>query len=209
MSARGKYIVIEGQDGTGKTTQADLLADHLRSQGLVVHHIKEPGGSPVAEAIRGVLLDGTLDRTPMTNILLFTANRHELWSAVIEPALERGEWVISTRNYWSSLAYQGYGEGADMSIVSAITQTFTSLTYMQPDFACMLHFENEEARAQRIAQRGELVKPDTFESKDGGFQSRVTGAYPMIAKEYNVPLIDAGQSIEVVQQEVLKIVSNK
>lgn len=82
----GKYIVIEGQDGTGKTTQADYYRPALEKRGIKVIHIKEPGGSPVAEAIRGVILNGSLPRTSMTNALLFTANRHELWHAVIRPA---------------------------------------------------------------------------------------------------------------------------
>ena len=68
MTARGKYIVIEGGDGTGKTTQADILQEYLESQGKKVINLKEPGGSPVAEAIRSVIVDGTLPRTPMTNI---------------------------------------------------------------------------------------------------------------------------------------------
>ena len=69
---RGKYIVIEGGDGTGKTTQADILQKYLETQGRTVLHLKEPGGSPIGEAIRSVLLNGTLDRQPITNILLFT-----------------------------------------------------------------------------------------------------------------------------------------
>ena len=207
MSKRGKYIVIEGQDGTGKTTQADLLAEYLESQGLILHHIKEPGGSPVAEEIRGVLLDGTLERTPMTNILLFTANRHELWTAVIEPALARGEWVISTRNYWSSLAYQGYGEGADVDVITAITRTFTSQEYMRPDYSFMLYFEDDAARRRRIQQRGDLAKPDTFESKNNTFQQKVADAYPQIAKRYDIPMIDADRSIAEVHEEILSRMS--
>jgi dTMP kinase len=139
---RGKYIVIEGGDGTGKTTQADILQKHLESQGKKVIHLKEPGGSPVSEAIRSVLLDGTLERTPMTNILLFTANRHELWHSTIKPALEQGTWVISTRNYWSTLAYQGYGEGMSAAIITAITATFTDKQYMNPDCAVMLTLDD-------------------------------------------------------------------
>lgn len=201
-AVRGKYIVIEGPDGTGKTTQADLLQQHLEAQGKDVMHIKEPGGSPVSEAIRTVLLDSTLERTPMTNILLFTANRHELWHAVIEPALARGTWVITTRNYWSTLAYQGFGEGMDATIIIATTSAFTSKNYMQPDFACILTLDDIAEGARRVAQRGELEKPDTFESKDDAFQRRVREGYTAIAKQYTLPTISAAQSIKTVAAQI-------
>lgn len=200
--AQGKYIVIEGQDGTGKTTQADLLQEYLEARGITVIHIKEPGGSPVSEATRKVILDSSLPRTSMTNALLFTANRHELWHAVIEPALDAGIWVICTRNYWSTLAYQGYGEGMDLSVISAIAETFTSKDYMQPDYGIILAFDNIAERQKRIAERGQLATPDTFESKESDFQTRVQNAYHSIAKQLAVPVIDASQSIESIQTAI-------
>lgn len=202
----GKYIVIEGQDGTGKTTQADLLQAELENRGIKVIHIKEPGGSPVAEAIRGVILDGSLPRNSMTNALLFTANRHELWHAVIQPALHAGTWVICTRNYWSTLAYQGYGEGMSLSVISAITETFTNKKYMHPDLGVILAFDNVTERQKRIAERGKLTKPDTFESKETDFQVRVQEAYHEIAKELNIPVIDASGSMVSIQKKIKKMV---
>lgn len=197
----GKYIVIEGHDGTGKTTQADLLQQYLEAQGKHVIHLKEPGGSPVAEAIRSVILNGNLERTPMTNILLFTANRHELWHAKILPELQKGTWVITTRNYWSTLAYQGYGEGMSASVITAITSTFTDRRYMQPDFSVMLVLKDTAAK-QRIAQRGELEHPDPFESKNDDFQQRVARGYESIAAEYSIGTVDASASIEQVHTEI-------
>ena len=202
----GKYIVIEGQDGTGKTTQADLLQASLEKRGIKVIHIKEPGGSPVAEAIRGVILNGSLPRTSMTNALLFTANRHELWHAVIQPALHAGTWVICTRNYWSTLAYQGYGEGMSLSVISAITETFTSKKYMHPDLGVILAFDNVAERQKRIAERGTLTAPDTFESKETDFQVRVQEAYREIAKELHIPVIDASGSIDSIQKQLTKMI---
>lgn len=198
----GKYIVIEGQDGTGKTTQADLLQAYIESKGITVIHIKEPGGSPVAEAIRSVILDGSLPRTPMTNALLFTANRHELWNAVIEPALAEGTWVICTLNYWSTLAYQGYGEGMDTSVISAITATFTSARYMKPDYGFVLAFDNVGERQKRIAERGKIALPDTFESKQTEFQITVQNAYRTIANELQIPVLDASRDIATIQTEI-------
>ena len=204
---RGKYIVIEGGDGTGKTTQADLLHQYLKTKGIKAIHVKEPGGSPVAEAIREVLLNGTLERTPMTNILLFTANRHELWRAVINPALEKGIWVICTRNYWSTLAYQGYGEGMDMGVITAITDTFTSKQYMTPDYCTMLVFNDPTERKRRIAQRGELKHPDTFESKESSFQERVNAGYSSIAKQFHIPTISAAQPIDAIHAQIIERLS--
>lgn len=200
--AEGKYIVIEGQDGAGKTTQAELLQQHLEAKGVKVMHIKEPGGSPIAEELRKVILNGTLSRTPMTNILLFTAIRHELWNQVIKPALEAGTWVICTRNYLSTLAYQAYGEGSDPKIISAVTQTFTDKRYMHPDHAIILYFADIAAREERLRLRGLDLKPDTFETKDIGFQTRVNNAYLTIAKEYDIQLVDASRSIEDIQAEL-------
>ncbi len=209
MPTPGRYIVIEGQDGTGKTTQADKLQAYLDHQGIKSIHIKEPGGSPVAEAIRSVILNGELDREPMTNALLFTANRHELWHAVIQPALDAGTWVICTRNYWSTLAYQGYGEGMSLSVIEAITRTFTSERYMNPDYGVVLTFTSEEGRKARIAERGKLANPDTFESKQSDFQDRVQAAYDSIAHDLSLPVIDASGSIDSIHMEIITSLTNK
>ena len=205
MTVRGKYIIIEGGDGTGKTTQADLLQTFLESRGKKVIHLKEPGGSPVAEAIRSVILDGTLPRTPMTNILLFTANRHELWHDKIKPALDAGTWVIATRNYWSTLAYQGYGEGMSLSVISAVTSTFTDPSYMKPDYGMILTVDDLYEAKKRIAKRGELEKPDPFEIRGLDFQQTISDGYLAIAKEYNLPVISASQSIEDVAAQIRQL----
>lgn len=200
---RGKYIVIEGADGTGKTTQADLLQDYLKAHGKQVIHLKEPGGSPIAEAIRTVILDGTLERSPMTNILLFTANRHELWHAKIKPALEQGIWVISTRNYWSTLVYQGYGEGMNSAIITAITNTFTESGYMHPDAAVILTVNDLATSHRRIQKRGPLEKPDPFESQSEVFQERIRQGYLHVAEHYGLPIINAEQSPETVSGQII------
>jgi dTMP kinase len=204
VPTRGKYIVIEGQDATGKTTQADLLQEYLQSEGKKVIHIKEPGGSPISEELRRIILDGTLARTPMTNILLFTAIRHELWNQVIKPALEAGTWVICTRNYYSTLAYQAYGEGSDPRVIGAITQTFTDKEYMHPDHALILYFADTSVREKRLRERGGSGKPDAFETRDADFQNRVNEAYLTIAKEYGIQLVDATRPIDEIQTELRK-----
>ncbi len=209
MAVHGKYIVIEGADGTGKTTQAELLAKQLELDGKNVIHIKEPGGSPVAEEIRNVLLNGNLERTPMTNILLFTANRHELWNSVIRPALHKGTWVICTRSYWSTLVYQGYGEGMSRPIISAITETFTSKRYMKPDFGVILTLDNASDIKNRVAMRGKTIIPDTFESKSDEFHQNVIKGYSRLATELDVPTVEASRPIDSVHADLMKLFRSK
>ncbi len=202
MASAGKYVVIEGPDGTGKSTQADLLAQYLTEQGIASIHVKEPGGTPIGEELRKVILNSTLERSPMTNLLLFTAIRHELWFNKIVPALQAGTWVICTRNYWSSIAFQGYGEGMDVSSITAITSTFTDQHYMNPDIGIILTFDNEAERRRRIAERGELKNPDTFESKEDDFQTRVNNAYRTIAEDFEIPVVDASGTIDDIQLKI-------
>ena len=100
------YYVIEGQDSTGKTTQAELMADYLRSLGREVEVVEEPGGNlPIAQEIRRLLKDASFDLDPYTNVMLFMAARRELWTKRIKPMLDKGGDVISTRNWWSTVAY--------------------------------------------------------------------------------------------------------
>lgn len=203
----GKYIVIEGPDGTGKTTQADLLQKYLEEQGTKTLHVKEPGGTPMGEAIRGVILNGSLERRPMTNLLLFTANRHELWHNKIKRELAAGNNVIATRNYWSSLVFQGYAEGMSLDVIRAVTATFTEDTYMHPDISIILNFHDEAERKRRIAERGELENADPFESQPDEFQQKILAGYETLAKSERITDIDASGSIDEVQARIRAILS--
>lgn len=197
----GKYIVVEGNDGTGKSTQVELLADYLREQGKEVYVLHEPAGTPIADAIRTVIKDGSLERDGYTNLLLFTAARHENWK-VAKTALERGAWVLSARNYISTEVYQGYGEGLDVAMIRDVTRTFTDETYMRPDYTFVLHLPAGDEREARIQQRGELETKDTFESRDDAFQSKINDGYQKVAASYGFQLIDADQSIDDIQIEI-------
>lgn len=198
---RGKYIVIEGSDGTGKSTQVALLRKKLALQGIDSIEFHEPGGLPIADNIREVILDGSLERRPETNLLLFTAARCELWHDAYQ-RLQRGVWVVAARNYFSTLAYQGYGEGLDLKLITDTTRRFTNDLYMHPDVAVILRLEDEAEREARIDKRGTLSTPDTFESKTSKFQQDVQEGYIKIAKEYNLPLINAAQSPEVITDAI-------
>ena len=208
---KGKYIVIEGNDGTGKTTQVELLAEHFRKNGQAVQIVEEPGSdnptnsTPVANDLRKAIKNGSLERSPEINVLLFSAARRELWQKKIAPALNKGKIVLSARNYFSTLAYQGQGEGIDSAEILRLTKLFTHERYMNPDILKVL-VANHDTRKKRIAKRGALLNPDTFESRSDTFQNTVNNAYAELATKYNLPTINAGQSIEEIHKQLIETV---
>lgn len=202
--ARGKYIVIEGSDGTGKSTQVTLLREKLKEKGIDSIEFHEPGGLPITDSIREVILNAELQRDPITNLLLFTAARHELWKSACQK-LEEGAWVVASRNYFSTLVYQGYGEGLDKDLIIETTRQFTDELYMQPDLAIILTLENEAERERRIGKRGELSSLDTFESKDALFQKNIQDGYRQLAKDSNIPLVAADPSLEEVAKNIFTL----
>lgn len=210
--ATGAYIVIEGNDGTGKSTQVDMLAAWLRECGREVVVVEEPGSddaaktTPVANEYRRVLKDGRFKLDPEVNLLLFSAARRELWFHKIEPALQRGVVVLSSRSYVSTLVYQGYGEGVAEDAIINMTKRFTSERYMSPDFVVVL-FANDQTRQQRIAERGMTEAVDSFESRDDVFQQKINDGYQTVAKTHNIPLILAERSPADVHQHILQEIS--
>jgi dTMP kinase len=203
---RGKYIVIEGSDGTGKSTQVQLLRNQLAKHGTSSIEFHEPQGTPIADEIRTIIKNGSLPRDGKTNLLLFTAARHEIWQQA-QKALDEGAWVIAARNYFSTLAYQGYGEGLDLALITSITEQFTDKTYMNPDLAVILTLDDETERKKRIGQRGALENPDTFESRDATFQQTLQQAYINVAKERRLPTISASQSPEAVCETIYSLIT--
>lgn len=205
MPNPGKYVVIEGHDGTGKSTQVSLVRELLLEHGIESIEFHEPEGTPVADAIRTVIKNGTLSRDGTTNLLLFSAARHDIWFSRALPAMKEGKWVIASRNYYSTLAYQGYGEGLDHEVISATTRIATDDQYLRPDVAIILNLDDEAERIKRISSRGELDAPDTFESKGNDFQSRVKNGYLEIAKTHSIPVISASQSVEKVNGSIWEV----
>ena len=190
------YIVIEGQDGTGKSTQAELFKKHFESQGREVVMLEEPDGDlPQAHDLHDMILTRGYHLEPLTNVLLFTAARIELWRKIAEPVLKRGGIVISARNYWSTIAYQGYGEGVSRSKIIRLTKDLLPEKYFKPDHGFILTV-SDQVRLERQLGRGKAT--ETFEQKPDAFQQRVNAAYPKIAKEFGLTLIDASGTIEEV-----------
>ncbi len=195
------YIVIEGQDGTGKSTQAKLLKDFFEKRSREVVVLEEPDGDlPQAHDLHDMILTRGYDLEPMTNVLLFTAARVELWKKIAEPVLKRGGVVISARNYWSTLAYQGYGEGISRSKIIRLTKEILPEKYFSPDHGFILTVP-DAVRLARQTERGK--SKETFEKKPDEFQNKVNAAYPKIAKDFNLTLIDASKTIEEIFNLIL------
>lgn len=172
MRAAGRFISIEGGDGAGKSTQAARLADRLRSLGREVVETREPGGTPGAECIRSLILDGEIDRwSPVTEMLLFSAARRDHCERVILPALRRGAVVVSDRFHDSTAVYQMAAHGADPDLFQKIHQHAIGLT---PDITVVLLLDTTAARS-RLDQRGD--KTTRFELRGSGFDSAVQSAY--------------------------------
>ena len=199
------YLVIEGQDGTGKSTQAELFADYFRAQNKPVLTLHEPDGDlPQAHDIHDLIVIKGKDYhlEPLTNVALFTAARLELWHKLAEPILKSGGIVISARNWWSTLAYQGYGEGVSRARITRLTHDFLPKRYLAPDRAAILLLP-DATRAEREKQRGKAL--ETFEVKDSDFQSRVNHAYEKIAQDFHIPTLDASGSPAEVFAKLQKI----
>ena len=200
------YIVIEGQDGTGKSTQAELLKKHFEGQGKQVVMLEEPDGDlPQAHDLHDMILTRGYSLEPLTNVLLFTAARVELWKKIAEPVLKNGGVVISARNYWSTLAYQGYGEGVSRSKIIRITKDLLPEKYVHPDYGFILVVP-DEVRLARQKNRGKAT--ETFEKKPSEFQQKVNAAYPKIAKEFNLQIVDASATIDEIFTKLLSYISN-
>lgn len=148
---RGKFITFEGPEGSGKTTQAKILCDALHSVEIEAWYLREPGGTPIGEKIRSLLLDKSSNMTPMTEFLLFSAARAEIVETVIKPALERGVHVICDRFTDSSLAIQGRARGLPDAYVERINMI--AVGNLVPDLTILLDIDVKEG-LKRVAERG-------------------------------------------------------
>ncbi len=162
------FVTFEGIDGSGKTTQAALLAEWAAGQGHEVVAVREPGGTPLGERIRELLLDGP-EMTPWAEAALFAAARAELAERVIRPALLRDAWVICDRYVDSSLAYQGSARGLGVAAVRELNAAATG--GLAPDQTFVLLVDPEVALARRAG------RPDRIEREDGEFVRRVDRGY--------------------------------
>ncbi|MCE9523897.1 MAG: dTMP kinase [Alphaproteobacteria bacterium] len=193
---KGRFITFEGGEGTGKSTQARLLATHLAQLGADVVQTREPGGSPSAEEIRSLLVTGAADRwSPMAETLLFYAARIEHWRQVIRPALDRGAYVVCDRFADSTMAYQAYAGGLDRKLVEDLHRL--TLADLQPDLTLILDIDVDQGLARAAARRDDETR---FERKGRAFHEKLRQGFLDIAKRAprRCVVIDASQSVEAV-----------
>jgi dTMP kinase len=173
--AQARFITLEGGEGAGKSTQARLLADALCDLGLAVVLTREPGGAPGAETLRALLLSGSVAWSAPAETLLHFAARAEHVEKTIRPALDAGAWVVCDRFADSTMAYQGYGQGADHAMIA----TLTRLVGLVPDATIVLNVSDAVART-RLRTRGNAA--DRYERLDAAFHARVNEGFRVIAR---------------------------
>jgi dTMP kinase len=201
MSAR--FITLEGIDGAGKSTHVEALAAHLRSRHSEVVVTREPGGTPLAERLRDLVLHAPMDA--MSEALLVFAARRDHLPNVIEPALARGATVLCDRFTDATFAYQGFGRGFDLELLTRL-ETWVQQG-RQPDLTLWFDLPPAVAAERRAAVR----RPDRFESEDAEFFTRVRSGYleRLAAAPQRFAAIDASGSRDQVWQQVLAAVGSR
>ena len=181
---RGLFITLEGPEGSGKSTQARRLYDALRGE-LPLVLSREPGGTPIGEAIRAILLDERYaGMTPDAEMLLFAASRAQYVREVVRPALEAGRCVLSERFVDASIAYQGYGRGVPVDVVRWVNDVATG--GLVPDLTCLVDVDPALglARARNTAgKEGRPGRGDRLEQEDVAFHNRVRAGFLQLARE--------------------------
>nr|WP_251139418.1 dTMP kinase [Exiguobacterium sp. s146] len=196
------FITVEGPDGSGKTTQLQLLVRSLTEKGYEVVVTREPGGTKVGNSIREVLLSPEHDEmTPRVEMMLYAASRAQNVDQVIRPALNRGAIVVCDRFVDASIAYQGYGLQYDLTQILSLNEWATA--GITPDLTFLFDLTPDQA-SRRMKDRGQL---DRIESRDEAFHQRVYDGFQKLLEQHpkRMVRIDANATIEMIQDEVLDI----
>ena len=208
----GLFISFEGTEGSGKSTQVSLLAEHLRFEGYTVRTIREPGGTPIGEEIRHTLKHSADNEamTAETELLLMNASRAQLVREVIRPALSSGEIVICDRFYDSTIAYQGYGRQLDLKMVKSIIDVAVGET--RPDIT-LLFVVPQEVTAERLLKRQSTLPfmRDRIEEADRAFFERVANGYQAIAaaEPQRIRRIDASGTVATIKSAIWEVVQGR
>ena len=206
---KGKFIVLEGIDGCGKTTQINELSKWLPKSGLIKKNAtliktREPGGSVLGRDIREMILNNNKTNSPsfLTELLLYSADRAEHISKVISPALKNGNWIISDRFSGSTLAYQGYGREINIDIIKQLENIVCH--NIRPDLTFFLDLSPEES----ILRRKNKVA-DRIESEGLEFLKKVNHGFKLIALENDWEIIKASQDLHSISLQIQKSLINK
>jgi dTMP kinase len=199
MAARGKFISLEGIDGCGKTTLREQLHDYFEGKYEILI-LREPGGNEVSEKIRDMLLDiRNVGIRPRTEAFLYAASRSQLVEEMIRPALLAGKVVIADRYMDSTIAYQGYGRGLDITFLQALNQLCTD--GLKPDLTLLLDIDPHEGQRRRNKDI-----PDRLEKEGLAFQSRIRQGYLAMqqAEPQRIKLLNGADSIAALREQALQ-----
>ncbi|MCR5505007.1 MAG: dTMP kinase [Elusimicrobiaceae bacterium] len=201
-SYTGKFIVFEGPDRCGKSTQANLLEQYFIALGKDVILTREPGGDKVAEDIREIVLNPDNVVSPMTELLLYEASRAQHTEQKVLPALKEGKIVICERYTMSTCAYQGYGRNIDMGIIDRLNNIAT--LGLEPDLTLVFLMSDKYFK-----ERGEHLFSDRLEREDEAFRHKMRQGYKeLVAKQKNAVIINADNDKKTVQDAVIKEIKN-
>ncbi len=201
--SRGKFITLEGVDGAGKSSHVDWIAGALRARGVSLVVTREPGGTPLGEKLRDILLAEPMDLETET-LLMFAARREHLAKLII-PTLDRGDWVLSDRFTDASFAYQGGGRGLDFERIRSLESWVQQ--GLQPDLTIFFDLSVEIARQRLVAGK---APPDRFEQEGDAFFERVRRAYQNRASQSSgrIKTIDSSRSMDNIRKELEVLIAN-
>ncbi|WP_390910461.1 dTMP kinase [Pseudosulfitobacter sp. SM2401] len=205
MTSTGTFITFEGIDGSGKSTQARMLADHLRALGRDVVLTREPGGSPGAEEIRALVLQGDPDRwSAETEILLFAAARRDHLERTIQPAIEAGKIVICDRFADSSRMYQGLSRG---DLRATVDQLHKLMIKREPDLTILIDMDPTTGHSRAKARQ---TVEERFEDFGADLQEKMRAGFLSLADEFadRFHVIDGARPIDVVAHDVADVVAS-
>lgn len=209
--SKGRLITFEGPEGAGKSTQATMLIAKLEARGIEVIYTREPGGTKLGEAIRGILQYNAASEDPCaeSEVLLFEASRAQLVRNVIQPALDRGAWVLCDRFADSTTAYQGFGRGFSVELMETINRF--AIGSAVPDMTILLDV-NVSLGMQRCAKRqiGKKIQYDRIESEALEFHEKVRQGYLELARRFpeRFRKVDAMRHAEPIAEDIWKLVSD-
>ncbi len=199
---RGRFIVVEGIDGSGKSTMAGHIANDLRARGRQVLRTREPGGTPISEQIRALLLDPkNAAMVPFAELFLFMASRAQLVDEVIRPSLAKGVDVVCDRYYYSTAAYQGAAGKVGIATVISVAEKIAK--FQKPDLVVLLDLDPALARSR------DGIRNDRVEIKGLEYQKKVRAGFLKLAKRdrKRIKVVDAARPPETVFVDVLKAVA--
>ena len=197
---KGKFIVIEGGEGAGKTTVVRYIAERLNKENIPVLATREPGGSPIAESIRQSFIDSKLDA--ISQLYCFAAARAVWVEQFLKPALSEGKTVISDRSFPATYVYQGLAGGLGLSFVKRINDD--TMRDIVPDLIIVLDISPEEGM-KRSLKSGEI---NAFENESLSYHEKVNKSYIRLAQKNNWPIVDANKPLESVLNKAYSLVYN-